>query len=860
MGYCGWCGAPAPEGSQACASCGQGLSLGAEQPSQAPPAPQPEGAGQPQSVGPVSISPGPSNAALATWALKQSVSIGAATLGATFALSLLLSAFLQSLGQTALSSGQVLMGASWITDIAFSAPLTFSAAASGLGRASGAVYVPVTLLFVVAATLAFVLGRRSRMRFPLANAKEELTWAAVSGITAAVVAVLLAGLSRGGPGLLSEHLPGGVQSLPGMSLLSSSSFSVGAGPALSFLSAGAVTFAAVFLGRIDPARLGAKGLSAWWRASKLVLVAWGIGILIVGAVELLYPLHDISVRQHLPQFLGSFLLFFPTLAFTGWLAALGVSITAGAASSRGSNVHHAVGYFATTHYPILYLGIAIAIVAAAVSVVRDSLQSPRGTAVDAGLAGRSAAVGAVISVLAAYLASGSADVSAYVSSSSLFFSGSSGQLWGSAGFGPSLFGALFAGAIWGAVLGAAGVFVTPFLASIAPGALRRIGVAFHGRLHPDWEAALAGSTVGARFEGASQGGARAPVVPPGAWPGGVGGEQSRVAGMGQPAPIAPMSRKKKLSIGLVLAVLVLGTAGFVTVRELQRSAFGPAAAARRVLDGIAAGNPAALGAASASANDPLLSATAIGVAQRNAPVRIGKAMSTSPLGGGLYQVGYQMQVGRQSRPGILEMQRSGTRFLVFPRWVVKNAVLPRLAVGREPQGVTVRINGIAVKAGRTYPVMPGGYRVQYRYSPYFYAATGTSQWSVGLGSYQQIGTQWHLSNAGKAAAYGAVTSAYNACLASTSLTPPNCPFSDSVSYQGISAVSWQSQQPILSSASISINSSDTGAYVQGNYDVTANYNYNDPTFGPGSSSDPFFGSYNADVHFNGSQASVVSWN
>lgn len=269
-------------------------------------------------------------------------------------------------------------------------------------------------------------------------------------------------------------------------------------------------------------------------------------------------------------------------------------------------------------------------------------------------------------------------------------------------------------------------------------------------------------------------------------------------------------RHRWLTWGIVVVVVLAAgaLAGFFWVRHQERLVDSPTAVARTYLSDLASGRAtSALGLAATRHSGPLLGHDAFEAERANAALRaisVGRASLDASGKAALVPVSFEL--GGRRYHETLRVVRGATVDLVLHRWALAHATV-RLALPSDV-GAPMLVDGQAVPAGSTVRVLPGLVRLRVGKAGWLDArVSGSASAGNGLVEAVQPGETLHLavslrlSTSGKAGVEAAVTSAFDQCLASTSLTPSGCPFADGAFvFFGARSVHWSALRPLFDSS------------------------------------------------------------
>jgi len=751
-------------------------------------------------------------------------------------------------------AADVLRGAGWLTGLTVRGHLIATGAVGG--SASGAVdaYVQPGLLFAGLVAAIAILTRRAERRAPSASMGDVAASSVASGLGAGIAALVVALATGGTVGGNSGGGPTDVH-VNAVSALIGALVFVGLAAAVARL---ATSWRRPLLSEaphrfIDQwwpevrsiGALGAVGAPLGFVAIVLALVIGGApaGAWLIALLDLPFLLAEVVL-----------LSFGVPLSTSGSFSAGGIFGGSGTLS---------VGVFGGGLPGYFWLLLLVPVLGVIGAGIRTTVSAPMSEAPPWSRAWRTAVIGAIAAWIVTFITSINAGGGAGVS----VLSGSA-----TARIGMAVFGSLVAGAVVGACVPLVGFYATRYAARRAPGLVVSVGTIGRGTLHAEWAATLGDSdpahltrvnpspwprpeesfsspAVASTFEGRSE----TPEA------------LSRAAFSG-PRRQFRLTRKTKIALGSLVGVIVLLVAALVAV-NLASSSYTPTAIATSYLQAVASGNASgALTETDGQWHGSLLSSAALRAQDAADPIthiHVG-AGTTS---GSVATVTASYWVGNTPESNIpITLRRAGSKDLFFTNWQIVDPVA-RVSVG---QGAVTLDGTVSDRAGQTVLAFPGRLVLQATSSrnPYFRTTlAGGGSEVVAPGSSVQLSTTTRLTSGGATAVLGAVDQSLQQCLNSTSLAPPNCPFSDqsalSANLAQVSGVQWSvSTMPTAQNTTLSLkpNGSVQVAADYGAVSVSCSYNYVDPVFGPQSTSDTDIVSMtDATVTLVPGQASAVSF-
>ena len=628
---------------------------------------------------------------------------------------------------------------------------------------------------VVALVALVVSGRRERA-VPSADLRGLAVASAVSGVTFAAAAALLAAVSTGGIGFGTEG-----------AFDSSVVARVGVDPWQTLVGAFLVVTSSALLGRarVFGRASGASGGREWlatqagpWRSDirhlGVLFVAaaaiTALAVVVAGVTLAAQTSLDSSGgtsnagsgsgpgsgydAQQIAAFVVAAVLALPNIVVAAVGAALGGTLGASATAGglfadsnlRGGRLNGGVGLLAgglplTVYLVMLPMLVAMLAVGAHIAYTRlpSTVLGPH--------IWRTAGLFAVIWATLGLLLRGSVAVSGSASAIGTFGAGH-GTV--SAGLGlPSLIGAAIA---WAVVSVAGGSLVARFLAGAAPRFAGRLG---GKRTDPEWLLLMAGSVL---VHGSPVPERLAPAV------------AALQAGRGPQSPPLRVRPARDRSIMVGAAVLVVALTGcFVAYPIVRDSVYGPAAVVKTYLADVQAhdvGGAMGLVSSDTQRNLDLTLLTEPALTDLPGPVSV----RSSDVQGQTATV----VVDEGATTAEFSLVRQGRAAGVFPLWRLQDPFthLDLSATGGS-SGVTV--NSIPVSSSGSLPVFPGTYTIAKTASgPY--ESTSITEKATGAGS-QTVTLSPSIEPAALTAAIYAVRSYLDTCASYATASPPGCPFS-----------------------------------------------------------------------------------
>ena len=421
---------------------------------------------------------------------------------------------------------------------------------------------------------------------------------------------------------------------------------------------------------------------------------------------------------------------------------------------------------------------------------------------------------------------------------------------GTVRIGLAVFASVLAGGIVAGGLCVVGFYLARLLGTRAPQAVAWVSLTGGGALHPDWAEALGDvglaqvrrpAVADAMASGIGGGGAADPAVRAAEGPPSAADTPRREPSAPRQRHPFVLTRRVKVALYALGTVVVVVAAGIITLKVIGSSQT-PTSVATSYMQALASGNAtSALSNTDGQWSGPWLTSAALQT-QESAGSITHIQVGTATISGSQATVPVSFWVGTTPVSGSISLRSDGSKDLFFTRWVVANpvALLSVSGAGVDVDRMPSLKHGemLVFPGDLVFKTIGGG-------SPYVQTVLSRGrQEIVTPGQSVQVPTRSQLTSAGETAVINALDQSLQQCLASTSFTPPNCPFADpNAANSGnaqVSGVQWTvSEMPSLENTSLSLNPNGkvTAQASYGAIYVSCSYNYVDPVFGPQSAND-----------------------